>query len=305
MTPDTLEHVAATVAGTMPESVATVVVGAPPDDIAAVVAGALAEDIGPGDVTAGLLDPERRAEATLRVREDAVLCGRPWVDEAYRQIDPAVTIEWRFDDGDALTAGSVVCTLAGPARALLTGERTAINFLQTLSATATATRRFVDAVEGTAARILDTRKTVPGLRLAQKYAVRCGGGSNHRLGLFDAILIKENHIAAIGSVSAAVELAREKAGSVLVEIEVENLAQTAEALDTSADRLLLDNFGLEDMRRAVAMRDARPGARKELEASGGVTLETVRAIAETGVDLIAVGATTKNLQAIDYSMRVV
>lgn len=276
-----------------------------PGDVADVVARALAEDLGTGDLTAALLDADRRARAEVRVRGEAILSGSAWFDEVFRQIDARVAVDWHHSDGDCLHAGDVVCTLAGPARALLSGERTAINFLQTLSATATATRQFVDAVAGTKALILDTRKTLPGLRLAQKYAVRCGGGTNHRIGLFDAILIKENHIAAVGSVAAAVERARARAGSLPVEVEVENLDQVREALATDADVLMLDNFALADMRAAVALRDARAGKRPALEASGGVTLETVRAIAETGVDSISVGATTKNVEAVDFSMRVV
>jgi nicotinate-nucleotide pyrophosphorylase (carboxylating) len=276
-----------------------------PQDIAAAVARALAEDLDTGDVTAALIAADQQAKAEISVREDAVLCGRPWLEEVYRQLDPSVTSEWQHDDGEPLGAGTVVCTVAGPARALLSGERTAINFLQTLSATATAARRFASAVDGTSARILDTRKTVPGLRLAQKYAVGCGGAHNHRVGLFDAFLIKENHIAAIGSVRAAVERARQRGTPTFVEVEVENMQQVREALDTDADRLLLDNFAIADMREAVAVRDAHAGNRKELEASGGVTLENVRAIAETGVDWISVGAMTKHVQAVDFSMLIV
>jgi len=276
-----------------------------PGDVADVVARALAEDLGTGDVTAGLLDAGRRARAEVRVRDDAVLAGAAWFDEVFRQIGPDVTIHWHHADGERLRPGDVVCTLEGPARTLLAGERTAINFLQTLSATATATRRFVDAVAGTGTRILDTRKTLPGLRLAQKYAVRCGGGENHRIGLFDAVLIKENHIAAIGSITAAVERARAVAPSLIVEVEVESLDEVREALATDADVLMLDNFELPAMREAVALRNAHTGKRQALEASGGVTLATVRAIAETGVDCVSVGGTTKSIEAVDFSMRVV
>ncbi|HHQ14533.1 MAG TPA: carboxylating nicotinate-nucleotide diphosphorylase, partial [Chromatiales bacterium] len=222
------------------------------------VRDAIAEDLGSGDLTAALVPAGQRADARIIVREDAVLCGQFWVDEVFRQIDPAVTIDWQVADGDGLSAGGTVCELHGPARGLLTGERTALNFLQALSGTATLTRRYVDAVSGTGVTLLDTRKTVPGLRLAQKYAVRCGGASNHRIGLFDAILIKENHIAAAGSIAAAVDAA---AGSdVLIEIEVENLDQLREALQTPAQRLLLDNFSLDQLREAVRLRDGLTGS---------------------------------------------
>lgn len=275
-----------------------------PGDIASVVSRALAEDIGSGDLTAGLL-AERNVAAEVVLKEHAVLCGTAWFDEVFRQLDDSVAIEWRHSDGAVLEPETVVCRLTGPARALLSGERTALNFLQTLSSTATAARSFAAAVEGTAARILDTRKTVPGLRSAQKYATRRGGAVNHRHGLYDAVLIKENHIAAHGSVAETVRLAHELAGEVLIEVEVENLEQLREALDTDAERLLLDNFTLSMLREAVAIRDAHPGLRKELEASGGIDLANVRAVADTGVDWISVGAITKNVSATDFSMRIV
>ena len=264
---------------------------------------ALAEDLGSGDVTASLIDEHQTAEARVLARESAVLCGSAWFDEVFRQIDARVAVRWSHADGARIDPGTVVCGLRGPTRALLTGERTALNFLQTLSGTATAARLFAAAVRGTTARILDTRKTIPGLRSAQKYAVRCGGAHNHRHGLYDAVLIKENHIAALGSIEAAVREARARAPSLLLEIEVETIAQLRDALETSADRIMLDNFTLEDLRTAVAVRDAHAGKRKELEASGNIDLENVRATAATGVDWISTGAITKHVRAIDYSMR--
>lgn len=272
----------------------------PVHDLRVCVQRALAEDVGSGDLTALLIPHDRLAEARVVSREDAVLCGIAWFDEVFRQLEPRVHVTWSAQDGERVRADQTLCTLAGPARALLTGERTALNFLQTLSGTATLTRRYVEAVHGTSAVILDTRKTLPGLRLAQKYAVTCGGGQNHRMGLYDAILIKENHLQASGSVTAALAAARSVAGAdVLVEIEVENLKQLQEALAAGAQRLLLDNFDLSGLRQAVV--DTRGRAR--LEASGGITLDNVRAIAETGVDFISVGELTKNLSAIDLSMR--
>jgi nicotinate-nucleotide pyrophosphorylase (carboxylating) len=274
-----------------------------PPDIADVVSRALAEDLGPGDITAALLGARLQAAAELRLRETAVLCGSAWFDEVFRQIDPAVTTRWAYADSSEAPADAVVCTLRGPARALLSGERTALNLLQTLSGTATAAHRYTQAVAGTGARILDTRKTLPGLRSAQKYAVRCGGAVNHRSGLYDAVLIKENHIAAMGGIEAAVRAARESQPAVLIEIEVESLEELDAALRTDADRLLLDNFALPDLRAAVTERDAHGGKRKELEASGGIELQGIRAVAETGVDFISVGAITKHLRAVDFSMR--
>ena len=271
-----------------------------PPDIAATVRQALAEDVGAGDLTAGLIPENRVVRAQVIAREDAVLCGTAWFDEVFRQLDRRVRVEWNARDADAVRENQVLCTLEGPARAILTGERSALNFLQTLSGTATVTRRYVDAVRGTKAIVLDTRKTLPGLRTAQKYAVRCGGGQNHRMGLYDAILIKENHIAAAGSVAAAVATARHgaPAGSP-VEVEVESLAQLNEALAAGADRILLDNFSLKRLREAV---QAAVG-RARLEASGGVTLDNIRAIAETGVDCISIGALTKHVRAVNLSLR--
>jgi nicotinate-nucleotide pyrophosphorylase (carboxylating) len=237
-------------------------------------------------------------------RENAVICGQAWFDETFRQLDASIVVHWTCRDGDKVAAGSTVCRLDGNARAILTAERTALNFLQTLSATATAAARFVEAVAGTGAVILDTRKTIPGFRAAQKYAVRCGGASNHRLGLHDAILIKENHIAALGSIEAAVARARAIAGEKLVEVEVETMNQVEEALRSAVDRLLLDNFPPDRLRAAVALK-GKLAAPQSLEASGGVTLANVREIAETGVDYISVGSITKNVAAVDFSLRIV
>ncbi|RMF97622.1 MAG: carboxylating nicotinate-nucleotide diphosphorylase [Gammaproteobacteria bacterium] len=269
-------------------------------DIGRLVDAALAEDVGDGDLTAALLPPTARLDAAVIARQAAVLCGQPWFDAVFARLDPAIKIEWLKRDGDRIEAGDKLVRLHGPAAAMLTGERTALNFLQTLSATATAARRYVEAVAGTGVTILDTRKTIPGLRSAQKYAVRCGGASNHRIGLFDAILIKENHIAAAGGIRPAADAAA-RAG-VLVEIEVENLAQLEEALGTTVSRVLLDNFELDGLRAAVALRD-RLAPEIGLEASGGITLASVRAVAETGVDFISVGEITKDIDAVDLSMR--
>ena len=270
--------------------------------IGAQVERALAEDIGSGDVTARLIEPGTRAKATLLAREPLVLCGREWFDEVFRQLDPAVRVTWRADEGSRLPADSVLCELAGPARALLTGERTALNFLQTLSGTASVTRRYADAVAGTNCRVLDTRKTIPGLRDAQKYAVRCGGGHNHRLGLYDMVLVKENHIMAAGSIAAAVAAARERAPGVPVEIEVESLAELHVALAAEPDVVMLDNFTLEEMADGVGVNRAASRPVK-LEASGNVDLERLRRIAATGVDYVSIGALTKHLHAIDLSLR--
>jgi nicotinate-nucleotide pyrophosphorylase (carboxylating) len=267
------------------------------------VATALLEDVGSGDLTAQLIPADRIARASVITREDAVLCGTAWFDEVFRQIEGRIHVTWSVRDGERVGADRQLCTLEGPARSLLTGERTALNFLQSLSATATVTRTYVDAVAGTKCRILDTRKTIPGLRIAQKYAVRCGGGTNHRIGLFDAILVKENHIAAAGSIAAAVNEARRIAAKVLLEVEVENLGQLREALDARVDRILLDNFSLADMRSAVQTTRAHANAGTELEASGNMSLETLRAVAETGVDFISVGGLTKHVRAVDLSMR--
>jgi nicotinate-nucleotide pyrophosphorylase (carboxylating) len=267
------------------------------------VATALREDVGSGDLTAQLIPADRTARATVITREDAVLCGTAWFDEVFRQIDARVRVAWSARDADRVRADQQLCTLEGPARSLLTGERTALNFLQMLSATATVTRKYVDTVAGTNCRILDTRKTIPGLRVAQKYAVRCGGGTNHRIGLFDAILVKENHIAAAGSIAGAVAESRRLDSKVLLEVEVENLTQLREALDARVDRVLLDNFSLEQLREAVKITRQHANARTELEASGNLSLETLRAVAETGVDFISVGSLTKHVRAVDLSMR--
>jgi len=274
-----------------------------PADVPTVVSRAIAEDLRDGDLTAELIDRYTPAVARVVVREPATLCGRAWFDETFRQLDPRVGVSWRAADGAQVASDAIVCELRGPARSIVTGERTALNFLQTLSGTATATRALADIVAGTRTRILDTRKTIPGLRLAQKYAVRCGGGENHRIGLFDAVLIKENHVAAVGSVSGAVARARQQSPNVMIEVEVESLDQLREALATDADRIMLDDFSLDDMRAGVALRDAHGGKRQELEASGSVNAATLRAVAETGVDFISIGAITKHVRAIDFSMR--
>lgn len=276
-------------------------------DLRADVARALAEDLGSGDLTASLIEPGTCATAEVLCKEPAVLCGRDWFDEVFRQIEPGVKVHWRHDDGDDIANGTVVCSLEGPARAILSGERTALNFLQTLSGTATISRRYAQAVADTGAVILDTRKTLPGLRDAQKYAVRCGGAANHRHGLYDAYLIKENHIAAAGSIGAAVQRAAAQGRGVMIEVEVEDFDELRQALDSAAHRIMLDDFSHESMRQAVALRDehaaATGAAPKQLEASGSVNLDTLRVIAATGVDYISVGALTKHVHAIDYSMR--
>ncbi len=270
--------------------------------ITASVHGALTEDIGSGDLTAALAPPGQQAQATIITRDDAVICGQPWVQEVFRQLDPAITLRWHVGEGDNAMADQPLCDLHGPAQPLLTGERTALNFLQTLSAVASATRVCTTAIAGTRARILDTRKTIPGLRLAQKYAVRVGGGTNHRMGLYDGILVKENHIVAAGGITAAVRRAREQKSGVLLEVEVESLSQVEEALAAGADRLLLDNFTIALMGEAVSLRDRlSPGT--TLEASGGINFETLLPVADTGVDFISIGALTKNIRAVDLSMR--
>ncbi len=262
---------------------------------------ALAEDVGAGDVT-GLLVPEHdNVQAHVIVREAAVLCGAPWFEGVMVQVDPRIQIRWHYAEGDMMAADSKVCSIEGPARALLTAERGALNFLQLLSGVATATRRYVDLVKGTRAAILDTRKTLPGLRLAQKYAVRVGGGVNQRLALYDGILIKENHIAAAGGITAAMKSAQALNAGVTIQIEVETLDELQEALNAGATSILLDNFSLGAMREAVALTNGRA----LLEGSGGVNMETVRAIAETGVDRISIGSLTKDVRATDYSLRIV
>ncbi|HMR03653.1 MAG TPA: carboxylating nicotinate-nucleotide diphosphorylase [Candidatus Competibacter phosphatis] len=263
------------------------------------VALALAEDVGSGDLTAALIPEHAQAEATVVSREVAILCGTTWFDAVFRQLDPGIAIDWRAADGDRVESEQLLCTLRGPARPLLTGERTALNFLQLLSGTATLARRYADAVSGTKAVILDTRKTLPGLRLAQKYAVRCGGCRNHRIGLFDAVLIKENHIMAAGSIGNAIATARRLHPGVTVEVEVENRAELEEALAARPDIVMLDNFDPAAMAEAVRIVDGRV----KLEASGNVNFDTVRGIAETGVDYISIGGLTKDVRAIDLSMR--
>jgi nicotinate-nucleotide pyrophosphorylase (carboxylating) len=273
-----------------------------PADLAQQVAAALAEDIRGGDLTAALIAPEKNGRATVITREAAILCGIPYVETTFRQVDRRVRFDWRVLEGEAVSADQVLFSVDGPARALLTGERTALNFLQLLSGTATAAHRYAQLLAGTRCRLLDTRKTIPGLRTAQKYAVRVGGGHNHRMGLFDGILIKENHIAAAGAIALAVAAAKRSAAHVPVEVEVENLAQLQAAIDAGADIALLDNFSLEAMREGVALNASaiRP---LKIEASGGITAETIRAVAETGVDFISVGSITKHVQAVDLSMR--
>ena len=267
------------------------------------VAAALREDVGAGDLTAQLIPADRQARASVITREEAVVCGRAWVDETFRQVDASVRIEWAAGDCDRVRPDQKLFTVSGPARALLTAERTALNFLQLLSSTATITRRYVDAVAGASCEILDTRKTIPGLRLAQKYAVRCGGGVNHRIGLFDAILVKENHIAAAGSIAAAVRAGRKLNDRVMLEVEVENFDELEQALDAKVDRILLDNFSLEDMRRAVQITRGHRNKGIKLEASGNMSLESLRHVALTGVDFISVGGLTKHVKAVDLSMR--
>ena len=265
------------------------------------VAAALAEDVGSGDVSADLVDGEAHARARIVTRGPGVFCGRAWAEETCRQVDPAIRLDWRIDDGARIETGQVLADLEGPARSLLTVERTVLNFLQLLSGTATRTRRFVAAVVGTGAVILDTRKTVPGLRVAQKYAVRIGGGRNHRMGLYDAALIKENHIAAAGGIAAAVCQARGSHPGMPVEVEVENQRELAAAIAAGADRILLDNFAIDDLHAAVAAT----ASRVRLEASGGITLDNVADVARTGVDYISVGELTKYVAPLDLSMRFV
>lgn len=269
--------------------------------LASNIAAAVAEDVGSGDLTGLLVPAGERVWARVLVRDAAVLCGAPWFAGVMHEIDPRLRLDWRYAEGTLMNAGSEVCLIDGPARSLLTAERSALNFLQLLSGIASATRRYVAAVEGTGAAILDTRKTLPGLRLAQKYAVRVGGGRNQRLALYDGILIKENHIAAAGGVGAAVLAGQALNAGVTIQVEVETLAQLEEALAAGAVSVLLDNFSLEAMREAVHITNRRA----VLEASGGISLETVRAIAETGVDRISIGSLTKDVRATDYSLRVV
>lgn len=270
------------------------------EQIHADVSRAITEDVGAGDLTAGLIDPQEDAEAQVICREPAILCGRDWFDAVFRQIDQDVQIQWLVEEAGSLAVDQEVCRLRGKAASILTAERSALNFLQLLSGVATKTARYVAAIQGTGAKILDTRKTIPGLRLAQKYAVACGGGQNHRMGLYDAILIKENHIRASGSIAAALSKAMAQQGESGedIEIEVESLEELHQALSVGAKRVLLDNFSLDHLRKAVSLNAV--GAR--LEASGGVDLDSVRGIAETGVDDISVGGLTKDVRAVDFSM---
>lgn len=263
---------------------------------------ALQEDIGAGDLTASLIDAESIVGATVIARQSLVLCGQSWFDEVYSQLNDAIVVDWYVSDGQGADTDDVICKITGPARCLLSGERTALNFLQTLSSTATITAAYVAAIADTGTRILDTRKTVPGLRLAQKYAVRCGGGSNHRIGLYDAILIKENHIKSAGSIGSALQAAKDLDADVLVEVEVESHQELLEALDAGASRVLLDNFSINEMEQAVATNESYGYLASELEASGNITLESIRRIAETGVNYISIGALTKNIDAVDFSM---
>lgn len=268
-------------------------------DIKDTVKFALTEDIGSGDITAQLIPADEQATARIITRENAILCGSDWVTEVFRQLEPSVDITWHAEDGDQLQENQLIFELQGPARALLTGERTALNFLQLLSGTATSCQQYVELVDHTKVKLLDTRKTIPGLRTAQKYAVSCGGCFNHRIGLYDAFLIKENHIAACGGIEKAVSNAHDIAPGKPVEVEVESLPELKIALDANADIVMLDNFSLDDMRKAVALN----ANRAKLEASGNINTETIAAIAETGVDYISIGALTKHARAIDLSMR--
>jgi len=259
----------------------------------------LAEDIGTGDITAAIIPEATYAEAEVITREDMVLCGQAWFDAVFKQLNPDIQIDWQVYDGDNVAKNTLLCKLQGSARALLTGERTALNLLQTLSATATVARQYAEAVKGTNCKVLDTRKTIPALRDAQKYAVKCGGCYNHRIGLYDGVLIKENHIMAAGSIAKAVQTARELS-TVAVEVEVESLEQLQEALAAAPDRIMLDNFSLDDLRTAVALTQGSA----ELEASGNIDLTNIRTIADTGVDFISIGALTKHIKAVDLSMRI-
>ena len=269
------------------------------------VTAALSEDIKNGDITAQLIPENETATATIITRDDCVIAGCDWVDEVFKQLDPSVIVEWHVNDGEHVIANSRLFSLKGSARSLLTGERTALNFLQLLSGTATTSQRYANLVEGTGVRLLDTRKTIPGLRTAQKYAVTCGGCYNHRIGLYDAFLIKENHIAACGGITQAITTAKQQAPGKPVESEVENISELEEALQAEADTIMLDNFPLEQLRAAVKLNKTTYGAKTKLEASGGITSETLRPIAETGVDFISIGALTKDCKAVDLSMRFV
>lgn len=270
-----------------------------PELITADVERAFAEDLGKGDATAELLPADGMAEAALTCRDDAVIAGIPWFNACFRRLDPSVRIDWQVRDGERVAPGTVICRLSGHARSLVSAERSALNFLQLLSGTATATAAYVATVSGTGTRVLDTRKTVPGLRLAQKYAVRCGGGHNHRIGLYDAILVKENHIIAAGGIAPAATAARRLHPGLLLEVEVENLAELQQALDAGVDRIMLDNFDVPLMREAVRIA----AGRVPLEVSGNVDLSTIGEYARTGVDFVSVGALTKHVHAVDLSLR--
>ncbi|MFI4962431.1 MAG: carboxylating nicotinate-nucleotide diphosphorylase [Legionellales bacterium] len=259
----------------------------------------LLEDVGTGDVTSALLPANLQVQADIISRQPMLVCGQAWVNSTFHQMDSLIDIKWHVKEGEYLIAPKALCTLSGEVRTILTAERTALNFLQTLSATATQTHQYVQKLQGTTARLLDTRKTIPGLRVAQKYAVQCGGGVNHRMGLYDAFLIKENHIKACGSVTNAIRMAREKNGHLLVEIEVETLEELQQAISAQPDRILLDNFTLDMLAQAVSMNQPKSC---ELEASGGINLDTIAAVAATGVDYISVGAITKSIEAIDLSL---
>ncbi len=277
----------------------------PPRDLEAVVSRALEEDVGSGDVTAALVPEGPPSTAHVITREDAIICGRPWFDAIFARLDPSIRVQWHVQEGDKASADQRLCTLVGPARPMLTGERPALNFLQTLSGTATAVRRYVDAVAGTGAAISDTRKTLPGLRTAQKYAVVCGGGINHRIGLYDGILIKENHITAAGGIRNAIRRARDLKAGVPLMTEAESLDEARAALEADVDLLLVDEFSLDELREAVALTRAHraKGGKTVIEYSGGANLDNVRQYAECGVDRIAIGAITKHVRAVDLSMR--
>jgi nicotinate-nucleotide pyrophosphorylase (carboxylating) len=269
------------------------------DEISANVVNALREDLGSGDITAQLISAERHATARIISRDAAVICGTAWVNEVFRQLDPSVAVQWQVQDGERVNPNQLLFTLDGPARALLSGERSALNFLQTLSAVATRSQHYADLVQGTDVKLLDTRKTLPGLRLAQKYAVTCGGCHNHRIGLYDAFLIKENHIAACGGIAQAIQTAHHIAPGKPVEVEVESLVELEQALAAGADIIMLDELSLADMRQAVTLT----AGRAKLEASGGINDSTLRSVAETGVDYISLGTLTKDIKAVDLSMR--
>lgn len=271
-----------------------------PEDIEPVVKAALAEDVGSGDLTAELIPVDQHCAAEVVCRESAVLAGRAWFDTVFALLDRAIDIDWICEDGDEMHVNGVICRLEGPARGIVTGERTALNFLQLLSATATATRRYSAALSGSSTHILDTRKTLPGLRIAQKYAVRCGGGKNHRMGLFDAVLIKENHIAAAGSIEAAVQAVRDSHPGVSIEVEVEDMAELGQALDAGVDMIMVDNFSIDEIKAATDHVQGRAA----IEVSGNVELADLRELASTGADYVSIGALTKHVRAIDFSMRI-